>query len=172
MKYFTNFKNKHGDEFSVSSMENYEISENDLIYFSQVLRDEPVRKYITDEAMSTWGHVKVESLASDILANSALRWQEEKELRFLLRNHDSNPIGMIGVTLKQDRKSGELWYYKISSVRSCMFEALHIVLPFIKNERVEKLIASFELDNNKSIDALQKLGFTNSLKLGEMNMEF
>ena len=88
MKYSTTFKNKHGDEFSVSSMDDYEMSEKDLSDFTHVLSDDPVRNYITDEAMNRWGHATPESLAEDILSHSRVRWEESKELRFLMRDKE------------------------------------------------------------------------------------
>jgi RimJ/RimL family protein N-acetyltransferase len=170
MKYSTTFKNKHGDEFSVSSMDDYEMSEKDLSDFTHVLSDDPVRNYITDEAMNRWGHATPESLAEDILSHSRVRWEESKELRFLMRDKEGVAIGMIGVTLKEGRKSGELWYYKTSKAPSCMYEALKHVLPFLRSEGLMELSAEFELDNQKSIHILQKLGFKDSQKEGEMHI--
>ncbi len=147
MKYFTAFKNKYNDEFFVSSMEGYEMSEKDLVDFTQVLSGDPVRNYITDEAMTKWEHSTTDSLAQDILFHSKMRWEDSKELRFLLRNENGNAIGMVGVTLKEGRKVGELWYYKTSKEPSCMYEALEHVLPFLKSEGLTELYAEFELDN-------------------------
>ena len=94
-------------------MEEYAATENDIEKFSKVLADEPVRKYITDDAMVRWHHATVDSLAKGILENSALRWTEDKEKRFLVRDDASSPVGMIGITRDDaDKTKGELWYYK------------------------------------------------------------
>lgn len=166
MKYNSKFENSNGDAFVVFSMEEYKETDGDIKSFSKVLSDEQVRKYITDEAMVTYNHQTVESLTEDILRNSALRWKENKERRFLIKDSEGSPVGMIGVTL-HDLTNGELWYYKTSEVASCMYEALVLVLAFLKQEGINSLVATFELDNVRSIKILTKLGFKNS-KVGEM----
>ncbi len=169
MKYNFQFKNKHGNEFSVRSMEDYVVSEDDIREFTKVLDDEPVRKYITDEAKTKWGHPTTESLTKDILTNSALRWQQGAELRFLVRDAKGVACGMIGVTLK-DKNEGELWYYKTSLAPSFMHEALVIVLSCFRAEGVNNLFATFDLDNIRSERILSNLGFSNTSKQGEMSI--
>jgi RimJ/RimL family protein N-acetyltransferase len=166
MKYNSKFSNDKGDDFIIFSMEDYKETDEDVKSFSKVLSDEQVRKYITDDAMIKYNHKTVESLTDDILKNSALRWKENKEYRFLVRDLKDNAVGMIGVTLK-DLTSGELWYYKTSEVPSFMYEALFLALTFLKQEGVKNLLATFEPDNIRSIKILTKLGFKNS-KIGEM----
>lgn len=170
MKYQATFTNKYGNTFSVASMDDYIVSDIDLKDFTKALSDKAVYHYITEEAMTTWSHPTPESLARDILSNSKLRWEENKELRFLLRDEGSSAIGMIGVTLTEDRTSGELWYYKTSEAPSCMYEALTYALRFLKEEGLVTLVALFELDNKKSIQILTKLGFKKEEKEGEMSI--
>lgn len=158
MKYFSSFQNKNGKDFSISSMEDYSASEADIIFFEKVLSDLPVRKYITDEAMITYGFRSIRSLTEDILKNSALRWAENKEKRFLVRDQNNSPVGMIGVTLR-NLFSAELWYYKASSVESFMFQALNIVLEFLKQEGVQELVADVDPDNIRSVRILSSIGF-------------
>ena len=52
-----------------------------------------------------------------------------------------------------------------------MFEGLQIALDFLKKEGMTELFADFELDNMRSIEILQKLGFTDS-KPGQMKVRF
>ena len=167
-KYRSSFTNEKGDTFVVFSMENYKDTDKDLKSFIAVLNDEPVRKYITNDAMSKYGYTNLEFLAKDILSNSASRWSENAERRFLVRDFQSNAVGMIGVTLK-NRAEGELWYYKTSSVPSFMFEALVVVLDFLKQEGVKDLFAIYESGNTRSTQILSKLGFKES-KSGEMRI--
>lgn len=170
MKYHAQFENERGDNFTVSSMEDYVDTPSDIADFSKVLDDEPVRKYIADDAKSRYEHLTTESLTKDILSNSALRWRQEAELRFLVRDSRDIAVGMIGVTLN-GKTGGELWYYKISTAPAFMYEALSLVLGFLRSEGVEKLIATFELDNHRSERILSKLGFKNSSKPGEMTID-
>ncbi len=166
MKYNAQFKNKEGVEFSVSSMDDYVDTPIDIADFTKVLNDASVRTYITDEAMAKYGHSTTESLSTDILLHSALRWQQESELRFLMRDSRGTAVGIAGITLK-GKTEGELWYYKVSTTQPFMFEALSLVLNFVKTEGVKKLVAHFELDNLRSLHILEKLGFETS-KPGEM----
>lgn len=159
MKYCGNFKNKEGSDYSVMSMDGYQISKEDIEYFSFVLSDLPVRRYITDDALSKYGHESVLSLTQDILGNSAIRWTENKERRFLVRDNKNNPIGMIGVTLS-NLNEGELWYYKTSAVGSLMSEALDLVLRFLKQEGITDLQASTNQDNLRSAQILAQAGFS------------
>ncbi len=158
MKYFSSFQNKNVKNFAISSMDDYSTSEADIIFFEKILSDLPVRKYITDEAMITYGFRSIRSLTEDILKNSALRWAENKEKRFLIRDQDHRPVGMIGVTLK-DLTSGELWYYKTSSVESFVYESLNKIFEFLKQDGILELVASVESDNIRSIGILSAIGF-------------
>lgn len=167
MKYHSQFTNSQGDEFTVSSMEDYATTPLDIADFSKVLNDEPVRKYITDEAMAKWGHATTEELSKDILSHSKERWQDGAELRFLVRDAERRAVGMVGATMKGKMK-GELWYYKISTVPPFMHDALVLVLPFFKCEGVRGLTATFDLGNHRSEKILSKLGFQRSSKPGEM----
>lgn len=155
------FQNFGGKKFDVFSMENYVVSRKDIEDFTEVLKDEPVRRYITDDAMKRFGHETPESLARDILENSALRWEQDAERRFLVRDQQGHAVGMIGVTLK-DKTQGELWYYKVSSVPPFMYEALQIVLGFLKQEGICNLSATFEGSNEYSRQILAKIGFQES----------
>lgn len=166
MKYYSSFKNHKEEEFTISSMEDYIQNPTDIESFSKVLSDEPVRKYITNDAMKRWNHPTVESLAKEILSTSGLRWREGKELRFLVRDSSGSAIGMIGVTLK-NLTSGELWYYKTSQAPPYMYKALALALDFLKQEGATNLFATFEQSNIRSIQILTNLGFKDS-KPGEM----
>jgi RimJ/RimL family protein N-acetyltransferase len=159
MKYQSSFKNKQGDVFYLASMEDYTPSNSDIAAFTQVLGDQHVRQYITDEAVTKYNHPNIESLTQDILGHSALRWHENKEKRFLLRDNKNDPTGMIGVTLDGTQK-GELWYYKTSSVAPFMQEAIIIALQFLKQENIKELTAYTELDNARSAQILAALDFS------------
>lgn len=158
MKYQLSFKNQNGDIFDLTSMEDYVPSNSDIDAFTKVLSDPSVRQYITDEAVKKYDHPNIESLTKDILRHSALRWYENKEKRFLVRDVKNNPVGMIGVTLN-DPYSGELWYYKTSSVGPFMKDALAIILRFLKQEQITGLTACIEPDNTRSSQILSVCGF-------------
>lgn len=158
MKYMAEFRNKQDEEFTIFSMEDYDATPTDIEAFACVLGDKPVCQYITDEAVEKYNHPNIESLTIDILRNSALRWTEDKEKRFLVRDYAGRPVGMIGVTLK-DLRTGELWYYKTSAVGAFMYEALVLAIGFLKQEGIKNLSASIEPDNLRSKKILSKLGF-------------
>ena len=169
MKYFSQIITKDGKKYSLESMEEYTPSGEEIQDFSEVLEDEKVFEYITREAIEKWEHKNAETLAWDILINSRVRWEEGKELRFLLRDDLQKVIGMIGVTLESSTK-GELWYYKTAKSSSCMFEALQKALSFLAKEGVTHLFASYELSNVRSAEILLKLGFK-EIKTGNVSLE-
>lgn len=168
MKYIRRFKNSEGDEYTISSMEDYVVTDGDVEVFTNVLSDKPVRKYITDDALTKYGHATVRSLAKDILPNSALRWKEHAERRFLVRDALGRAVGMIGVTLK-NLEEGELWYYKASFSPPFMYEALVVAMDFLKKEGLKNLFATFQTDNVRSYQILFQLGFEGSLIEGKMS---
>ena len=168
MKYNAQVKNKYAEVFAVESMDDYSPNKKDVLDFTEVLSDSAVRKYITDEALSKYKINSVNNLASGILENSAEKWKLREELRFLIRySKEKTIVGMIGIDLKT-QISGEMWFYKISSTTSFMYEAINEILSFLKNEDIEEVTTTFEEANTRSIDLLKRLGFANSSNVNEM----
>jgi RimJ/RimL family protein N-acetyltransferase len=167
MKYNIKFKNKSEAEFTITSMDDYTPNSKDILNFTAVMNDEPVRKYITDEAMVKYNIESVDELAEGILENSFEKWNLRKELRFLVRDDSEAIVGMIGIDLKTDT-TGELWFYKISSAPSFMYQALIQVLKFLKEEGILEVTATFETDKASSIKLLKELGFKSYTAAEEM----
>lgn len=161
MKHFSKIKLPDGKFYSLESVEKYEPTEGEIQDFSLVLDDEKVSQYITKDALERYDHRDSESLARDILINSKVRWEQGKELRFLIRDENQKIVGIVGVTLESSSK-GELWYFKSSKSARCMSEALKNALTFLVQEGLTELVATYELDNQRSKDILFALGFKES----------
>jgi RimJ/RimL family protein N-acetyltransferase len=170
MKYSSQILNKYNETFSVESVEDYAPSKEDIETFTLVLKDEAVRKYITDEVLVKYNVESVEKLADDILTLCSKRWSDREELRFLIRNSLNQIVGMIGIDILEEGK-GDLWYFKISSARSFMFEIAAQVLEFLRKEKIQHLITSVKPDNFRSINILEKLGFKRTSNIDEMEMD-
>jgi RimJ/RimL family protein N-acetyltransferase len=169
MKYHAKILNKYNEMFSVESVEEYTTSEKDIEDFTLVLQDEAVRKYITDEFMAKYNFQSVDKLAKDILDLCPKRLAEREELRFIIRNSSNQIVGMIGIDILEKGK-GELWYFKISTSKSFMYEIAEKVLEFLKKEQIQYLITSVKPDNFRSRNILEKLGFKPTPNENEMEL--
>lgn len=147
------------DKYLIESTDNFIPSPQDIDDFTAIITEEEVYKFVIEDEIKKSKEERIRSFAENLLKTSKIRWQDEEELRFLIRKSSDNKIvGIIGIDLDNSFQ-GEIWFYKTKTERHFMFEALVEVLSYLNSRGFLVITAVVDLENFRSQYLLSRLGF-------------
>lgn len=166
---YQSFTSKLGQNYVITSCEDYLYQDSDYQDLLEILNDPPVFTYITADTLKKYyPNGGVEDMASDFLQKSANKWEKGQEHRFLIHDTDNKLVGVIGYDIREGNIP-ELWFFKNSTTPSFMSAAIPPVISFQKSFGFSKTFAIVEATNLASQKILEKFNFAKVEELTENN---
>lgn len=164
---YQSFTSKLGQNYTLTSCDDYVYQESDYQDLLEILNDPPVFTYITGDTLKKYyPNGSIADMARDFLAKSADKWQQGSEHRFLIHDLSNKLVGVIGYDIRE-RNIPELWFFKNSTAPSFMSAAIPLVISSQKSFGFAKIFAMVEPQNIGSIKILQRNNFNKVGKVVE-----